>query len=237
MTRRLPILIPAVIAAIAVAVPAFAAPAKVTPKLDQRSVTRALAKARLALLTARSAKSQSRVAVRTAGAAVNTANEAKGVATATQAALDSTRIQSGFAAGGVSTESETPVQLPGGPTVTVAVPSSGLIEVWAQARIDEGGAVALYEDGQRMAGQNETPLCTEGETGGILFAGIPIGPGPTIVGTPSPAGTCGTEGAPGSVLFQTSPGVHTYELRYLLGCSCEPKATFSKRSLRVGPRL
>jgi hypothetical protein len=225
----------AAILVIAVAVPALGQTNEVAPTVTQSLSTRALAKARLALLTARSAKSQSRVAARTAGAAVNTANDAKATATATQASLDSTRIVSGLAAGSVTTESEKFVQLPGGPSVTVNVPSSGLIEVWAQATMNESGAVALYEDGQSMAGQSEECAHAPGE--GALFS-FPFPPGELVtVGTPASFGSCAVEGPPGSVLFQTSPGKHTYELRYEINCGCTPEVTFSKRLLRVGPRL
>ncbi|MEX2108435.1 MAG: hypothetical protein WD827_06080 [Solirubrobacterales bacterium] len=235
MTRRLPILILVVIVAVIAAVPAFAAPTQVAPKLDQRSMVRALAKARLALLTARSAKAESRRAARTAQAAVNTATDAKNTATTTQATFESTRIQSASAAGSVVTESETFTQLPGGPSVTVTVLSSGLIEVWAQATMSEPGAVSLYEDGQQMPGQAEE--CGPEEVDGALFAGFLFGPGDVTVGTPASVGFCGTEGAPGSVLFQTTPGTHTYELRYEV-CGCGPtEVTFSKRLLRVAPRL
>jgi hypothetical protein len=245
MNPKLMVLGLAAVLVIAFAVPAFGETTTVTPSVSQGLSVRALAKARLALLTARSAKSQSRKAVRTAGAAVNTANEAvktageaKSAAAATQAALDATRVQTAFAAGSVTTESETPEQLPGGPGVTVTVPSSGLIEVWGQATMPEGGGVSLYEDGQQMAGQDESFACNAKEGVGVLFTGVPFGPpGPTTVGTPAAAATCGTEGAPGPVMFQTTPGKHTYELRYTIGCGCEPEATFSKRLLRVAPRL
>ncbi len=234
MNSRILILALAAIFVIAVAVPALGQTNEVTPTVTKDLSTRALAKARLALLTARSAKSQSRVAARTAGAAVNTANDAKAAATATQASLDSTRIVSGLAAGSVTTESEKFVQLPGGPSVTANVPSSGLIEVWAQATMIESGAVALYEDGQSMAGQSEE--CAHGPGEGALFSS-PIFGEPVTVGTPASLGSCSVEGPPGSVLFQTSPGKHTYELRYEINCGCSPEVTFSKRSLRVGPRL
>lgn len=234
MNSRLTFLALVAVLIAAFAVPALAAPTEVTPKVTQLS-TRALAKARLALLTARSAKSQSRVAARTAQAAVNTANDAKTTAASTQAALEATKVQSDYAAGGVTTESEAFAQLAGGPSVAVTVPASGLIEVWAQATMSEPGAVSLYEDGQQMAGQAQN--CGPEEIGGVLFAGFPLGPGATIASTPATAGFCSTEGAPGSVLFQTSPGKHTYELRYSVGCGCAPEVTFSKRLLRVAPRL
>lgn len=240
MNSRLTVLALACVLVAAIAVPAIAKPAKVTPKVAQLS-TRALAKARLALLTARSAKGQSRVAARTAQAAVNTANDAKSSAASTQAALEGTKIQSGYAGGGVETESKSYVQLAGGPSVTVEVPSSGLIEVWAQVKFRGEGAVGLFEDGQRMSGQSE--YCAPEEEGSALLASY-VGEAITL-STPStlsfPA-FCGNEGPPAGVLFQTTPGRHTYELRYQFGeCGCgggsgEP-AVFSNRLLRVAPRL
>jgi hypothetical protein len=237
MNSRLTLLALVAVLLAAFAVPALAAPNEATPSVQSIS-TRALAKARLALLTARSAKSQSRTAVRTANAAVNTANEAKGTATATQAALESVKVQSAFAAGSVITESETPEALPGGPSLSLTVPASGLIEVWAQARVGDGGGVTLYEDGQQMAGQDETGFCSPKPGVASLFAGVPFGPPePILVSTPSASGTCGSVGPPGAVMFQTTPGRHTFELRYQLGCGCEPEASFSQRLLRVAPRL
>lgn len=242
MNSRLTLLALVAVLLAAFAVPALAAPNEATPSVQSIS-TRALAKARLALLTARSAKSQSRTAARTANAAVNTANEAKGTATATQATLDSTRVKSALAAGAVATEEEKSyVQLPGGPSLSVTVPSSGLIEVWAQATFAGPGAIALYEDGQRMQGQSEE--CAPSMASSALLAADTGSPEPLTIATPSavfisfgPGFVCGVEGPPAGVLFQTTPGAHTYELRYQLGCGCEPEVTFSNRLLRVAPRL
>jgi hypothetical protein len=242
MNSRLTLLAITTVLLAAFAVPALAAPSEATPDVQGIS-TRALAKARLALLTARSAKAESRRAARTAqaalnsaGGAVNSANEAKGAAAAAQAALDSTRVKSSFAPGGVGTEEEKFVQLPGGPSVTVAVPASGLIEVWAQMTVAEEGAAALFEDGQKMAGQGES--CGAGFDTALLSVKF-AGPEPTTIATPGAPGFvgCGVLGPPGAVLFQTSPGTHTYELRYE-ACGCVPgEANFSNRLLRVAPRL
>lgn len=238
MNSRLTLLALVAVLLAAFAVPALAAPNQATPSVQSIS-TRALAKARLALLTARSAKSQSRTAARTANAAVNTANEAKGAATATQATLDSTRISSGLASGAASTTSESYVQLPGGPSVSVTVPASGLIEVWAQVTAAGSGAVALFEDGQRMQGQSQE--CAPSMASSALLAIDSGGPEPFTAATPSAVGffgpiVCGVDGPPAGVLFQTTPGAHAYELRYQR-CGCEPEVTFSNRLLRVAPRL
>lgn len=246
MNRKLTILGLATILVLAVAVPALGAGSTVTPSVSEDLSVRALAKARLALLTARSAKSESRRAVRTAEAALNTANKASGPTGATGAAgpagatgPSAGAVQSDSVAAAVTTEEEEFTQLPGGPKVTVTVPSSGLIEVWGQATMSDAGAVSLYEDGQQMPGQNEFEFCVNAGSGGALFAAGGIGPpGAATLGTPSPSGLCGTEGPPGSVLFQTTPGSHTYELRYeLLECGCAPEVTFTDRLLRIAPRL
>jgi hypothetical protein len=246
MNSRLTILVLTALIALGVVVPAIGQTTTVAPKVKPDLSARALAKARLALLTARSAKSQSRVAARTAQAAVNTATDAKTAAAATQAALDSTKVQSGSAAGAIGTESKSYVQLAGGPSVTVDVPSSGLIEVWAQATFAGEGAIALFEDGQLMPGQSQ--FCAPNEEGRALIAVLETAEPleENTVATPGAIGfggfggplICGTFGPPSSVLFQTTPGKHTYELRYQLAeCPCSPGVTFSKRSLRVAPRL
>jgi hypothetical protein len=246
MNRRILLLAMVTVLVATAAVPALGAGTEtVTPTFDAKASTRALAKARLALLTARSAKSQSRRAVRTAEAAQIVATDATAKAAATQAALDSTHIQSSLASGAVSTEDESYVQLPGGPAVSLDVPSSGLIEVWAQVTFAGEGAVALFEDGQRMKGQSEG--CAPEIASSALLASNVFSPLPHALSTPSSVTLlegggfeffCGVEGPPAGVLFQTSPGRHTYELRYQFsGCGCEPEVTFSERLLRVAPRL
>jgi hypothetical protein len=248
MNSRLTLLAITTVLLAAFAVPALAAPSEATPDVEGISV-RALAKARLALLTARSAKAEARRAARTAQAALNAAQKATGPtgATGPAGAAGATgpagaagpaqeAVQSGFAPGPVGTESETYVSLSGGPSVNVTVPASGLIEVWAQVTIEEDGAVALFEDGQKLPGQ--TPDCGVDEEGRGLLASFIPGEEITLA-TPAslPLGPfCGGFGPPSSVLFQTSPGPHTYELRYAT-CGCSPEPVFSQRSLFVGPRL
>jgi hypothetical protein len=127
----------------------------------------------------------------------------------------------------------------GGPSVQVTVPSSGLIEVWAQADIldDEGGAVALYEDGQPVPGIADASFCGDPS---VLFEMQGLGPGEfaTFSTPPNANGIlgCTNVGAPAPVLLQRPPGEHTYELRYS-ECSCGGSAEFQNRVLRVGPRL
>lgn len=233
MTRKLMVLGLAAVLVIAVAIPVVAQERTVTPKLQAIS-KRALKKSATALKTSRAAKRQSRRAEEAAQAAAVNAAAAAGA----QADLASTRVRAAAAAGSAATESEGFVSLAGGPSVQVTVPSSGLIEVWAQATINGDGAVSLFEDGKPLAGQSE--LCSPDEEVGVLFS-VPNAGEPIAVSTPTGggAGLCGTLGAPGPVLFQTTPGTHTYELRYA-SCGCgdpnEP-VTFSDRRLFVGPRL
>jgi hypothetical protein len=138
------------------------------------------------------------------------------------------------ATGTESTASGTYVQLPGGPSVTVTVPASGVIDVAAQATLTDAssadGAVALFEDGAPMPGQAD---CTGVDPG--LFV-IPEALGNTG-GTPAGLGlACVTLGAPGEVVFHTTPGQHTYELRYA-ACGCNTgTAFFADRRLYVTPR-
>jgi hypothetical protein len=247
MNRKLLLLGLVAVLVIAVAVPALGASTSVTPQVSQELSVRALAKARLALLTARSAKSESRRAARTAEAALNAAGKAIGptgpAGPPGPAGSGPPPVQSDFVAATVGTESETYVQLPGGPSVTVDATASGLVEVWAQVTFHDAGAVGLFEDGQLMAGQSEFCAPEEEERGLLALLEPGLSPKPMTLSTPSgfsytPLGVfCGGFGPPAPALFQTSPGHHSYELRYQFGCSCEPEAAFSNRLLRVAPRL
>jgi hypothetical protein len=243
MSRKSMVLGLAVVLAVAVAIPVVAQERAVTPKLQKIS-QRALKKAGTALRTSRAAawhaqvaRSEAQAAGQGADQAAAAARQAGSAASGAQASVDSTRLRTAVAGGSASTESEDFVALAGGPTLQVTVPASGLIEVWAQATIDGEGAVALFEDGKQVPGQ--ASLCGPG-AGALFSLETPSGE-PLAVGTPAAFGTgiCGSLGAPGPVLFQTTPGIHTYELRYA-SCGCAgPTASvaFSERSLFVGPRL
>lgn len=238
MSRKLMILGLAVVLVIAVAIPVVAQERVVTPKLQKIS-KRALKKSKTALRTSRAAARQAQLAKQQTGVAERLATNAGAAAAAAQADVDATRIRRATAAGPVVTSSESFVSLPGGPSVQVTVPPSGLIEVWAQAMIDEEGSVALFEDGRHMPGQAD--FCqSEAEDRGVLF-GIDASPGdPIVVSTPALAGVgiCGSLGVPGPVLFEATPGTHTYELRYLsCGCGGPSAVTFSNRRLFIAPRL
>lgn len=134
-------------------------------------------------------------------------------------------------AASVSTDSNDYVAL-GGPSVEVDVPASGLIEVAAQATLPDGsddGAVALFEDGSLLPGQ-ATDCGPAGSD--ALFSLSSYGED-TVGGTPATLPMCATLGAPAAVRFVTTPGRHTYELRYALCCS--GTATFENRRLWVTP--
>ena len=235
MSRKLMVLGLAVVLVVAVAIPVVAQKRVVTPKLEKIS-KRALKKSKTALRVSRTGLRKAREARQQAQAASAIGTQAQAAAAGAQATVDSTRVRTAAATGSVTTDSEEFVALAGGPSVQVTVPPSGLIEVWAQATIDEDGAVSLYEDGKPMPGQAE--FCGPGGPG-VLFA-LEGGIGePVAIGTPAGPGIglCGSLGAPAPVLFQTTPGTHTYELRYAdCGCGGEDPA-FSDRRLFVGPRL
>jgi hypothetical protein len=130
----------------------------------------------------------------------------------------------------VSTQSDTYVDL-GGPTVTVNVPSSGLIAVFARA--DVRGA-----DGSNLVGpfEGNTPLTTNGPFA-ILENSIATSYQRLWTSTaPSgiEAGTADTNTA-GWIVFEATPGSHTYTLKYRSAPQAAPGATafFRNRKLWV----
>jgi hypothetical protein len=238
MPRRHVALLLAAAVAVAATVPAFGN--------GDSLASRALALASSAKKDARAANSRSKRALRLARKKASRGPRGRTGATGPQGPQGPTGPQgpqgvgyaaTGFAeaAGAVGTTSATYVALAGGPSVTVTVPASGVIDVAAQATLldasDADGAVALYEDGAPMPGQAD---CTGVDPG--LFV-IPSGAGDFEGGTPAGLGlACVTLGAGGDVLFHTTPGQHTYELRYA-ACGCNPgTAEFANRRLYVTPR-
>lgn len=211
----------AVIAAVAVAVPSFAAEKDLNFK-------------RVSI----EARKLSKKANKTAKKALKKANQAL-------AQGGGAGSVPGFAevAGQVTTDDDTQFVSLGGPSVTVTVPQAtngapgtGFIEVVASARVsDEAGAVALYQDGTNIS-ENEQCQLALGTPEPPLFA-TPDGLGGPY-GTPGAIdiiGSCATSGNPGPVTFITTPGQHTYELRYnYCGCS-GTDADFSQRRLWVTP--
>lgn len=129
-----------------------------------------------------------------------------------------------------------------GPSVTVNVPSSGYIEVWASARLQTEGAVGLVENGQEV-NLGQEGFCTGGSPGpdNALFADL-AGAAPINLSTPAGAGLigiCGNVGLDGGpILLKVSPGEHTYELQYATcGCPGGGTSEVSNRTLRIAPRL
>ncbi len=123
------------------------------------------------------------------------------------------------------------------PQATNAPQGAGLIEVAAQAHIDDdAGAVALFQDGSPMPGQSDVCDQLAGTPGPALF-----GSTDGLSGTWStPAslvftGNCGSTGPAAAVMFVTTAGQHTYQLRYAF-CGCVgTDATFSQRRIWVTP--
>ena len=203
----------------------------VTPVLGQGGVDRALERSKKAKKIAKTARE-------TANDALVAAQSASQQAQRANDRLDAQRVVSSRVDGLVtSTAPITDPERLDGPSVQVTVPESGLIEVWAQADIrdDDGGTVALFQDGQQMTGISEENFCGDDSS---LFTMQGGGPGDfETFATPPVVGIfgCTSAGAPAPVLLETSPGQHTYELGYS-ECACGGSAEFQNRVLRIGPR-
>lgn len=123
-----------------------------------------------------------------------------------------------------------------GPSVVVDVPASGAILVAASVVAADGdGLVGLYEDGRPFAAA--TGWCSS-ELPGTLFE-APADAADDPVRYSTAAGGlmgCLNFGPPLALLLETTPGRHTYELRYALDdCGCSTEVTFSDRRLWVTP--
>jgi hypothetical protein len=171
-----------------------------------------------------------------ADAASTAAGAASAKADAVAADLNATKSKSQSLAGSVTTANETDYQDLGGPSVTVTVPASGLIEVWATVDAEEG-AISLFEDGNQVPDLDPNFVC-DGPNGALLS--VPGSPD-AVVSTANAVpfgGLCGQPGPATAILLHVTPGPHTYSLRYA-DCGCDPgvDGTFSDRSLTVAPRL
>lgn len=224
-------------------------------KTAKRAANKARGDARTALSVANTADATANSASTKAGAASDAAAAAgtkadTASATATGAAtkadavaaeVANAKIKSARLNGNVTTVNETSYEDLGGPQVTVTVPASGMIEVFAQAEMLDG-AVSLYEDGQQVPDQDPNDACGGGGTPppeDPLLSLPGGGPGRTVLSTPGTFSFvgCGSTGPPGGVLIETAPGTHTYSLRYAsCGCNAPSPAEFSKRWLAVAPR-
>ena len=207
--------------------------AKKTAKQAKRIAKQARSLARAVDRKATSAKNRANKARTAADGASQQAATASQQAGAVEQELNRQRAETAVAAGTVSTAEESDFVDLGGPQVTVTVPQSGLIEVWAQVAIADG-AVSIYEDGEQLPGQDPNGVC-DGPSGTLLsFPSVPE----FVTSTPGSFSFigCGGSSAPGPALFETTPGQHTYELRYA-DCGCDAAdAEFSDRTLRVAPR-
>jgi hypothetical protein len=224
-------------------------------KSAKRAANKARGIARSAVTTANAANSAASAAATKADAATSTANNATAKADAASTAatnagaaadavaadLAAAKTKTANANGTVLTDNETTYQDLGGPSVTVTVPASGLIEVAAQATLLDG-AVSLFEDGQQVPDQDPNDLCSglggASPPTGSLFSAPGGGP-PLTLSTPASINFigCGNTGPPTPVLFKTSPGQHTYALRYAsCGCNAPSPAEISDRFLAVTPR-
>ena len=113
----------------------------------------------------------------------------------------------------------------------------------AADRIGDGlvVVVALYEDGRRVPISDELGACTGNPALGDVLLSAFVGPGGDVtLSTPGASlfgSACGVPGdAASPVLFESTPGEHTYDLRYA-DCGCDPSdASFSDRTLRVAAR-
>ncbi|MFN8111952.1 MAG: hypothetical protein U0R51_02005 [Solirubrobacterales bacterium] len=220
----------ALAAAFVLLLPAGASAA--TTSVEKRSASQ---RTERALRTAQRARQLGNAALRRASRAVQDARRAN-------KRLDGLTVRSDSDAGTVTTGSDTDYVDLGGPNVNVDVPESGLIEVWATVTFDDpsDGQVALYEDGERVPIDDGLGVCSGGSLGDVLLSAF-AGPGGDVT-LSTPAAPilglgCGTPGQGASpVLFETTPGGHTYDLRYA-DCGCEPgDASFSDRTLRVSGR-
>lgn len=202
-------------------------------KTAKRAANKARGTAKAALDVANSALTAATTAANKADAATTTAAGAATKADAVAAELGASKTSSASANGIVTTANETDYQNLGGPSVTVTVPASGLIEVWAQVEAEEG-AIALFEDGVQVPDLDPNGAC-DGPGGALLS--VPGSPS-AIVATPASGFVlCGQPGPPGPVLIRSTAGEHTFSLRYA-DCGCDPgiDGTFSDRFLAVAPR-
>jgi hypothetical protein len=123
----------------------------------------------------------------------------------------------------VTVQSTTPVEA-GGPTVTVDVPASGVISVWARAELQATAG------GDAMVALHDAPA---GKDTFLLSAG-----GSGFQPKWTSPGCCsglGVENAfqAGWVVLETTPGPHTFSLRYAQSNSTS--ASFRNRKLVVTP--
>jgi hypothetical protein len=121
-----------------------------------------------------------------------------------------------------------------GPNVTVTVPASGLIEVWAEAELRQVSGSASYPPmvGLREDGVDSLPLpFCQFDIKGILTV-PPAVTSFTHAFTGGPQ--CGRTVNPAPLILRTSPGAHTYSMVYVNRPTVV--AEFRNRFLAVAPR-
>lgn len=201
------------------------------------------AKPNEALRVAKRAKLIGQRALRRTDRAMEIAKRARKSVITLRGRVDAGRIASETAPGVVTTSNETAYEDLGGPSVTVDVPASGLVEVAATVTFGtpNDGLVALFEDGQQVPLRQPAGICGSATIDeALLSMSADLGEDVTV-STPPIASNfglgCGTFGsAAGPVQIETTPGRHTFSLRYA-DCGCDPAdTTFSNRTLRVAGR-
>jgi hypothetical protein len=118
---------------------------------------------------------------------------------------------------------------PPGPSVTVTVPTSGLVEVYARVHIKNDDANGDGQVGLRIDG---APAEACGASGLIILTPV------TTLDLDYATGACGTQGAGSSIMVTATPGTHTFDLVYGVGKNGGAPTTvhFSDRRLYVAPR-
>ena len=124
-----------------------------------------------------------------------------------------------------------------GPQVTVTVPASGLVEVFARVHVSgdasASGAVGMAIDGSTTIGVK----CNAYNALLILAPASPAGDWATAA--PPSSTACGTRlpGTSQSLMLSVAPGTHTFKLIYGARSSSPPATVhFSDRQLYVTPR-
>jgi hypothetical protein len=190
------------------------------------------AAANVASTKADNAQASANAAAGKADTASSAATSAGAKADAVAADLAASKAKTQTVAASVTTSNQTGYDDLGGPSVTVTVPASRMVELWAQVDAEDG-AVAVFEDGALV--DLDPNVACAGPGGAILS--VPGSPN-AIVSTPNGSpfgGLCGGAGPPAPILLTTSPGEHTYSLRYA-DCGCGGTVNFSDRFLAVAPR-
>lgn len=127
-----------------------------------------------------------------------------------------------------------------GPSVTVEVPPSGLVEIYAQARLasSSGGlsAIATVMDDAEFEsyGHTSIPLPECGAT--LPLRGILATASTSWVTVYTGGDGCGRTHNPGTILHRTTPGLHTFTLYFATSVGSVGTISAADRVLAVAPR-